>query len=173
MLGKGLDGHTGLLIEFAGHRTASPGVKGAASQAKGQMSATPVRKAGCRLNRLLKKATHRAEYRIVFMKWNGSRCGARIFNKTRCSARSFRKNGCRRITSPAPDPPDGKRGAGGAGSGFQRALCRRGTGLDTAREAVADTVAYGLLYHPQRAATDGADQLQSAVPLVCRLFHGR
>jgi len=39
-------------------------------------------------------------------------------------------------------------------------------------EKLLSAIANGVLYDPQRASTDGADQLQPAVSLVCGFFDG-
>jgi hypothetical protein len=61
--------------------------------------------------------------------------------------------------------------AGGCGLGrdvqrFREIVRAWGTALDCAGGVTASAVAAGVLYSAQRAAVDGAAQLQAAVPLV-------
>jgi len=48
-----------------------------------------------------------------------------------------------------------------------------GAAFDSAREAAAGAVAADSVCHPQRAAANGADELQPAVSLVCGFEPGR
>src|SRR5215212_4249174 len=73
----------------------------------------------------------------------------------------------------AGDPAAGERGAGATVTRLRAALCPNGPGLDRTGEVAAGVAPAGLLLGALGAATDGATDLQYAVPLVCRSVHGR
>src|SRR6476620_2304158 len=76
-------------------------------------------------------------------------------------------------SSAAGHPAAGERGAGAAVTRVRAALCPDGPGLDRAGKVAAGAAPAGVLFGALGAATDGATNLQYAVPLVCRSVHGR
>src|SRR5271157_2597725 len=64
-------------------------------------------------------------------------------------------------------------GAEGVMGAFRGAVRAAGASVDSSGEAVAGAVAAGSVFPAQRAATDGADELQPVVPLVRGLESGR
>src|SRR6476660_2630265 len=73
----------------------------------------------------------------------------------------------------AGHPAAGERGAGATVTRFCAALCPDGPGLDRTGKVAAGLAPAGVLLGALGAATDGATDLQYAVPLVCRSVHGR
>lgn len=67
----------------------------------------------------------------------------------------------------------GQRGSGRAERPFGGALLPDGPAVDPARDATAGDALAGVLFRPVRADVDGADRLQSPVPLVCWAGDGR
>src|SRR5713226_3142373 len=70
------------------------------------------------------------------------------------------------------DPAYDGRGAARVVEKIGWALCDDGTTVDTAGAVAAGVVVAGAVFGAQRAAADGTDGLQPAVPLVCGLADG-
>src|SRR3954469_8618226 len=70
-------------------------------------------------------------------------------------------------------PAAGERGAGAAVTRFRTALCLDGPSLDRAGKVAAGVAPASVLLSGLGAATDGATDLQYAVPLVRWSVHGR
>src|ERR1700733_15244653 len=75
--------------------------------------------------------------------------------------------------SAACDPVHGGRGTFPVVATDRHHVRERWPAIDSAREVVAGAVAADAVLDPQRAATDGKDRLQRAVPLVCGTELGR
>src|SRR5690242_58843 len=73
----------------------------------------------------------------------------------------------------ARHPAAGKRGAGPTVTGLRAALCLDGPSFDRAGKVAAGVAPAGVLLGALGAATDGATDLQYAVPLVCWSVDGR
>src|SRR5947207_1771541 len=71
-----------------------------------------------------------------------------------------------RRSSAAGSEEAGGRGLGRDVQGVRWSVFRSGTALDCSRTVTAGAAAAGVLFGAQRAAVDGAAQLQLAVPLV-------
>src|SRR3990172_3750702 len=69
--------------------------------------------------------------------------------------------------SAATDPADGGGSVAGAFAPVQPDVCRNGPTLDCPGEAAAGAVVADSLQRSERAAADGAVELQLAVPVVC------
>ncbi len=93
-------------------------------------------------------------------------------NKERCSAISTGRADSGGASAAADSGHGGGRAAGdvGAPRGGVRAA---GAACDSCRETAAGAVAADSVWAAQRAATDGADELQPAVSLVCGFEPGR
>src|SRR4029078_9171765 len=73
----------------------------------------------------------------------------------------------------AGHPAAGERGAGATVTCPHAALCPHAPRLDRTGKVAAGVAPAGVLLGALGAATDGATDLQYAVPLVCRSVHGR
>ena len=75
-------------------------------------------------------------------------------------------------SSVAADSGDDRCGVGGVIGGVRSIICGGRTSVDCTGETVAGAAVTGAVLAAERAAVDGRDELQPAVPMVCGIGNG-